>query len=145
VVVLRYVFNLGWIAMQESITYLHAYLFMMGAAYTLKHNGHVRVDIFYRNMRPHKKALVDMIGTVILLMPFCVFIFVNSWDDVIKSWALLEGSEQTGGLDLVYVLKSAMLIMPVLLLLQSIAEFLRQYLIFRDRLIPHPDAPQQEM
>ena len=71
VVVLRYVFDYGSIAMQESVTYLHAFVFMLGAAYTLKHDGHVRVDIFYRKMSARKKAWVDLLGTFLLLYPVC--------------------------------------------------------------------------
>ena len=80
VVVLRYVFDYGSIAMQESVTYLHAFVFMLGAAYTLKHDGHVRVDIFYRKMSARKKAWVDLLGTFLLLYPVCLFILFSSGD-----------------------------------------------------------------
>ena len=75
VVVLRYLFDIGWIAMQESVSYMHAMVFLVGASYTLKHNGHVRVDIFYRKMTPKAQARVDILGSLFLLLPVCVFIF----------------------------------------------------------------------
>ena len=74
VVILRYVFNLGWIAMQESIIYIHAAVFMLGCGYALKHNEHVRVDVFYRHLSPSKQAWVDCLGIVLLLIPTTVFI-----------------------------------------------------------------------
>jgi len=125
VVIFRYVFDMGWIWLQESISYMHAFVFMLGIAYTFKHNAHVRVDIFYQKFTVRKKAWVDLIGCLLLVIPFCGFVFVNSWDNVIDSWIRLEGSEETGGLDLVFILKTAMLLMPVLLLLQSLAIILR--------------------
>ena len=92
VVVLRYAFDTGWIAMQESVTYMHAVLFLAGAAYTLKHQGHVRVDVFYRRFSPRGRAWVDLFGGLLLLLPVCLFIFYMSWDYVVQSWALQEGS-----------------------------------------------------
>ena len=72
VVVLRYGFNLGWIDMQESVVYLHAAVFLLGSAYTLQHDGHVRVDVFYRGFSRKRKALVNLIGTLFLLLPVMV-------------------------------------------------------------------------
>ncbi|MCG8018563.1 MAG: TRAP transporter small permease subunit [Candidatus Thiodiazotropha sp. 'RUGA'] len=121
VVVLRYVFQLGWIWLQESVTFMHAALFLVGAAYTLKHEGHVRVDIIYRKFSERGRAWVDLIGTLTLLLPVCLFIFFISWDYVVKSWALFEGSREVGGLDGVFLLKSLILVMAVLLVLQGIS------------------------
>lgn len=132
VVVLRYVFDIGSIAMQESISYLHAFVFMLGAAYTLKHDGHVRVDIFYRNMSANKKAWVDLLGTLFLLFPVCLFIFFSSWGYVLTSWSLLEESGESGGLAYVYILKTALLIMPVLLMLQGAALAFKNILIIKN-------------
>lgn len=128
IVVFRYVFAMGWIWLQESVSYLHAFVFMLGAAYTFKHDSHVRVDIFYRDYSPRQQALVDLLGNLLLVLPVCAFIFFNSWDTVIISWQRLEGSEETNGLDLVYVLKTCMLLMPVLLSLQGVANILRNAL-----------------
>lgn len=121
VVLLRYLFNTGWIAMQESITFMHALVFMLGAAFTLKHEGHVRVDIFYRTFSPRKRALIDLFGFLFLLLPVTGFIFLISWDYVASSWALMEGSREAGGLPGVFLLKSVLLIMPALLLLQGLS------------------------
>ncbi|MCG7974206.1 MAG: TRAP transporter small permease subunit [Candidatus Thiodiazotropha taylori] len=121
VVVLRYVFQLGWIWLQESVTFMHAALFLVGAAYTLKHEGHVRVDIIYRKFSERGRAWVDLIGTLTLLLPVCLFIFFISWDYVAKSWALFEGSREVGGLEGVFLLKSLILVMAVLLVLQGVS------------------------
>jgi TRAP-type mannitol/chloroaromatic compound transport system permease small subunit len=120
VVVLRYGFNLGSIAMQESVIYLHALNFMLGAAYTLKHDAHVRVDIFYQKMTPRGKAWVDLLGTLVLLLPVCGFIFWSSWDYVTDAWAVREASGEAGGLPFVYLLKSLLLLMPSLLMIQGV-------------------------
>ncbi|MEJ2622494.1 MAG: TRAP transporter small permease subunit [Candidatus Thiodiazotropha sp.] len=125
VVVLRYVFGLGWIWLQESVTFMHAALFLLGAAYTLKHEGHVRVDILYRKFTERGRAWVDLIGTLTLLLPVCLFIFFISWDYVAKSWDLYEGSREVGGLDGVFLLKSLILVMAVLLLLQGLSMAVR--------------------
>ena len=125
VVVLRYAFDLGWIAMQESITYMHAVLFLTGAAYTLRHQGHVRVDIFYRRFSQRTQAWVDLFGTLFLLMPVCLFIFCISWEYVANSWSLFEGSREAGGLDGGFLLKSMILVMAGLLVLQGVAILLR--------------------
>lgn len=136
IVLLRYLFNVGWIAMQESVTYLHAALFMLGAAYTLKHDGHVRVDIVYRRLGPRGQAAVDLGGTLLLLVPFCLFIAWVSWEYVAAAWALKEGSREAGGLPAVYLLKSAIPAMALLLLVQGIALALRSLLV----LTGHPEA-----
>ena len=124
VVVLRR-FGIGWIAMQESVTYMHAVLFLVGAAYTLKHQGHVRVDIFYRRFSQRTQAWVDLFGGLFLLLPVCLFIFYMSWEYVAVSWELLEGSREAGGLDGVYLLKSMILVMAGLLVLEGISSVLR--------------------
>lgn len=142
VVIFRYVFDLGWIWLQESISYLHAFVFMLGAAYTFKQNDHVRVDIFYHKFTVRRKAMVDLAGCALLVLPVCAFIFLNSWDNVFESWSRLEGSEETGGLDLVYLLKTCMLLMPVMLGLQAIAIIFRNTLILRGVMDP-PEEYQQ--
>lgn len=128
IVVLRYAFNLNWIWFQESVTYMHAALFLVGAAYTLKHEGHVRVDIFYRKFSPRGRAWVDLGGTLFLLLPVCLFIFSASWDYVVQSWDLREGSREAGGLDGVYLLKSLILVMAGLLVLQGLAQAIQRLL-----------------
>ena len=136
VVLLRYLFNTGWIAMQESITTMHALVFMLGAAYTLRHDGHVRVDIFYQKFGPKGRAWVDLLGTLLLLMPVTLFIAWVSWDYVAASWELKEGSREAGGLPGVYLLKSAIPLMAALMLLQGISLALRSMLV----LLGHEEA-----
>jgi len=129
VVVLRYAFDLGWIAMQESVTYMHAALFMLAAAYTLQRDGHVRVDIFYHRLSPRGRAWVDLLGTLLLLVPICGYLAWSGWDYVTESWAVHEGSREAGGIPGVYVLKSLILLMPALMLLQGLAWVLRNGLV----------------
>ena len=119
IVVLRYGFNLGWIWLQESLTYLHVTVFTVVAAWTLQQDGHVRVDIFYAEMSDHKRALVDLLGTLLFLVPFCLFILIIAWPYVTNSWKLLETSREAGGLPLVFLLKSLIMVMPALLLGQA--------------------------
>ena len=133
VVVLRYAFDIGSIALQESISYMHAFVFMLGAAYTMKHDGHVRVDIFYRKMSIAKKAWVDLLGTLLLLFPVCLFILISSWDYVLTSWSQLEESGEAGGLAYVYILKTSLLIMPILLMLQGTALSLKSFLLIKSK------------
>jgi TRAP-type mannitol/chloroaromatic compound transport system permease small subunit len=129
IVVLRYVFSIGSIAMQESVIYLHSIVFMLGAAYTLKRNAHVRVDIFYEKMSPRSKAWVDLLGAVLLLVPFCIFIIYISWNYVSLSWSLLESSRDAGGLPAVFLLKTTIPVMAMLVMLQGIAQGLRSILL----------------
>ncbi len=129
IVLLRYVFDIGWVAMQESVTYMHAIVFMLGAAYTLKHNAHVRVDILYQRCSRRTQAWIDCLGTLLLLLPVSIFIIYASWEYVSDSWAIEESSRNSGGLPGVYLLKSSMVIMAVLLMLQSIAMFLQNLLL----------------
>jgi len=124
VVMLRYLFQLGWIAMQESILYLHASLFLLGAAYTLKKDGHVRVDIFYRGFTAKRKALVDLLGSLLLLLPVCSFLLWASWDYVTIAWSIHEGSQEAGGLPYVYLLKTLIPVAVLLLILQGISQAL---------------------
>jgi TRAP-type mannitol/chloroaromatic compound transport system permease small subunit len=125
IVVLRYGFNLGWIAMQESVMYLHAMVFLLGAAHTLRVNEHVRVDIFYRRFSPKKQVKVDIFGGLLLLMPVNIFIFMVSFEYVMRSWRVMEASQEAGGMPAVFLLKTLILIFPLTMLLQGIAEVVR--------------------
>lgn len=140
VVVLRYLFNYGSIAMQESVTYLHALVFMLGAAYTLKHDGHVRVDIFYQRFGRRGQALVDLFGSLFLLLPFCLFIGWVSWEYVADSWSIKESSRDAGGLPWVYWLKSVIPAMAVLLSLQGLSMILKSVLV----LLGQPDDGEHD-
>ena len=121
VVVLRYLFNIGWIAMQESVIYMHAAVFMLGAAYTLKHDGHVRVDMIYRGLDSRKQAWINLIGNLTLLLPVCLFITWVSWEYVANSWAVMETSQEAGGIPAVFLLKTVILLMSILLVIQGIS------------------------
>ena len=125
VVLLRYLFNSGSIAMQESALYLHATLFMLGAAWTLKIDGHVRVDVLYRHFSPHSKAVADLFGTLVFLLPTCGFLLWISLDYVEAAWRVHEGSPEAGGLPFVYLLKTLIPVTALLLIVQGISQLLR--------------------
>ena len=129
VVVLRYGFNIGSIAAQESVTYMHGSLFLLGAAYALKSGAHVRVDIFYRGFSARTKAWVNSAGGIVFLLPLCVFILMSSWDYAGESWSMFETSAEPGGIPAVFLLKSLVPLMAITLALQGIAEILRNALI----------------
>ncbi len=129
VVISRYLLGVGSIAIQESVSYVHAIIFMLGLAFTLQRGGHVRVDIFYREFSPRRKATVDLIGAAIFLLPLCGLILVGSWDYVMASWAIKETSSETGGIAAVYLLKTLMIIMPITLGLQGIAQIINSILV----------------
>lgn len=129
VVLSRYFLGIGSIALQESVTYIHAAIFMLGLAFTLQRGGHVRVDILYRNYSRRRKALVDLVGGVMLLLPVCILIFVSSWDYVVASWSIWEASSENDGIAAIYLLKTLMVIMPVMLGLQGVAEILNSILV----------------
>lgn len=128
VVIMRYAFSTGSIALQESMIYLHSTIFMLGMAWTLRQGGHVRVDVFYRSASPKTRAWIDIGGFLLLLLPLCLVIFWMSWDYVSSSWAIREKSSEGTGLPYVYLLKTLLLVMPITLLLQGIAETLRNLL-----------------
>ena len=125
VVVLRYAFDMGSIAMQESVTYMHATLFMIGAAYTLRLDGHVRVDIFYQGFSRRGRAWVDLMGTLVLLIPVCLFILTASWHYVTESWSIREASREAGGIPGVFLLKTLLVAMPLMMLAQGLVWVLR--------------------
>lgn len=123
VVVMRYVFDAGFIWLQESVIWMHAFVFMVGAAYTLQQEEHVRVDIFYRNMSRKRRAWVDLIGVIVFLLPLCVFLGWKAGDYVTVSWKLQEASRESGGLPypLIPLLKSILVVMPLMVGLQGLA------------------------
>ncbi len=125
VVVLRYILKIPSIELQESALWIHSIIFMVGAAYTLTRDEHVRVDIIYRKKNWHYQAWVDVIGTLFLLFPVCFYLFFFSLDTVIASWRANESSGEVGGLPALYLLKSLMLVMPVMLAMQGVATLLK--------------------
>lgn len=125
IVVLRYGFGIGSIALQESVLYIHAMVFMLGAAYTFKDDEHVRVDVFYRGFSPRNKAWVNIIGGLLFLMPFCAYTAYMSIDYVAASWRVLETSQEPGGLPFIYLLKTLIPLMMVMLIIQGVADILK--------------------
>jgi len=122
VVVMRYVFGIGSVIAQEAIVYMHATVFLAGAAYTLLHKGHVRCDIFYSDATPRTRAIIDLIGVFLFLLPMCIMIFWVSWPYVANAWAVLEGSpEGRLGIPGVFLLKTVILVFAALLGLQAIS------------------------
>ena len=125
VVVLRYLFNLGWVWMQESVIYLHGALFMLTAGYGLLHGSHVRVDLLYQKFSPRQQGLVDFLGALFLLTPFCGLILWQGWEFVGQSWSVFEGSAESGGIPATYLFKSLVLALPTLLLIQGLSQMIR--------------------
>lgn len=125
VVFMRYVLGLPSVMLQESVQYLHAALFMLGIAYTWQKGAHVRVDVLSKRWSAKRRNTIEQVGIVFLVLPLCVFLLIMSWRYVGNSWAILERSDETGGLPFVYLLKTLLLVMPVLILLQACAELIK--------------------
>ena len=128
VVVLRYLFGISFIWMQETYVWMHAYIFMLGAGYTYLNDDHVRIDIIYRSSSKLYKALVDSIGIIFLLLPFLYLIWNFSFPFVYKSWQMNEISREAGGLSMLYLLKLAILLFVVLLSIQAIAKIINNFI-----------------
>jgi TRAP-type mannitol/chloroaromatic compound transport system permease small subunit len=133
IVVLRYAFGSGVIWLQESLTWMHAVVFMLGVAATLERDEHVRVDIFYRRISERGRALVDAAGVVLFVLPLCAWIVWESWDYVQVSFSMREVSVNSGGLPYPFVplSKSLLILMPVLLALQAVSMLLASLLKMR--------------
>lgn len=141
VVLLRYGFGIGSIALQESVIYMHATVFLLCAGYTLKNNAQVRVDICYQRFARSQRAWVDALGSVVLLIPFCVFLLFVSGHFVSSSWRILEVSSEPGGIPAVFLLKSLIPIAAITLAVQGLAEALRNLLVL---LIPTDTAVEAQ-
>lgn len=127
VVVMRYGFDKGWLWLQESITWMHAAVFMLGAGWALRTGDHVRVDIFYRKLPSRGQALVDLAGTLLLLVPLCAFLVWDSRSYVLQSWQIREASREAGGMQGLFLLKSLIPLGMGLVLLQGLSEALRAW------------------
>lgn len=125
VVVLRYVFAIGFVPAREAIWYMNGIVFMLGAGYTLLHDGHVRVDVFYREASPRTRAMVDLAGAILFLVPLCIATVWLSWPYVTSSWRVLEGSTEYSGLPLIFLLKTVIWVFALLLGLQGVAMAIR--------------------
>ncbi|MDZ7925551.1 MAG: TRAP transporter small permease subunit [Marinagarivorans sp.] len=145
IVVARAAFNAGSVGSQELVTYLHAIVIMGASAYTLANNEHVRVDIFYRRLNPQQQAWVDLVGSLLLLLPFALVTALISWNFVMNAWALRETSADSGGLPFVYLLKSLLLVNGVLLALQALADAMRHLVTIAQGDVNHQkDAKPKE-
>ena len=131
IVLLRYVFGISYIFLNEGVLYLHATLFMIGGGYTLLVDKHVRVDIFYAQRSPKGKALIDIGGHLAFLLPSMLVLIIYSWPTVRASWQILEGSISVGGIPASYLLKSLIPAFCVLIIIQCLANLLRDLLTLR--------------
>lgn len=125
VAVLRYGFSLGWVWMQELADWLHAVVFMLAVGYTLLHDGHARVDVFYRPAKIRTKAIINLIGNLLLVLPSFGVLTYYSIPYVVRSWERLEISKDAGGMPGLFLLKSTLLLFCILLILQSISMAIR--------------------
>jgi TRAP-type mannitol/chloroaromatic compound transport system permease small subunit len=138
VVVMRYVLGMGSIRLQESVLYAHAALFMLAAAWTLQVDGHVRVDIFYAQAKPRTRALVDLMGALVFLIPVAIVLAALSTPYVARSWVILERSRETSGLPFVYLLKTLIPLFALLIGLQGAAQAIRAALVLSGPRQPPP-------
>lgn len=145
VLVLRYAFGVGSVALQDAVLYVHAVLVLLGLSVTLMADAHVRVDVFSSQWPARRRALVDLLGTLLLLLPMLLAIMWFGWDYVARSWAIAEGSGDAGGLGGVWLLKGMMLVADALLLLAAAAFAQRAWHGWRGQLpLPSPE-PQHEL
>ena len=133
VVLLRYVFGISFIFLNEGVLYMHAALFMLGAGYTLLIDAHVRVDIFQSRLKPRGKAAIDLVGALIFLLPSMLLLAWVTWPSVRNSWAVLEGPISVGGIPASFLLKSLIPAFCLLLIVQGLACLLRDLAKLRDR------------
>lgn len=131
IVIINYLYSEGSIAVQESLTYMHSLLFLGAAGYTLLHNGHVRVDIFYSKMAERKKAYVNLIGSLFILFPVLIMIGVYAWPYVGQSWDIMEGSTESSGLQFVYLLKTMILLFVASTFIQGVSISIHSLLTIR--------------
>jgi TRAP-type mannitol/chloroaromatic compound transport system permease small subunit len=129
VVILRYVFAVGFPWMQELYVWFHAITFMGGAGFVLLHSGHVNVDILYGKLCNQRKAWVDIFGTIVFLLPWMIVLMMTSFDFIIASWKISEPSSQTNGMPALYLLKSLIAFFCVVTLLQGLSTIAKRTLI----------------
>lgn len=130
-VVARYLFAVGSIAVQEAVLWLHSILFLLGMAYALKHDQHVRVDVFAQRWPARTRAAVELAGLLLFVLPFCAFVAWISLDYVQASWAIREASREPGGLPALYALKALIPLAAVVLALQALANAARAFASMR--------------
>ena len=128
----RYIFGFGSIWLSETVIYAHAALFLFAAAWTLKAGGHVRVDVFYAYASPRTRAWIDVAGALLFLLPFALVLLWLSLPFAARSWAILERSQETSGLPLVFALKSFIPLFAALMVLQGISQAIRAWTVLHD-------------
>ena len=121
IVMARYIFGIGFLKLQELLIYLHGLSFTLAAGYTLLNDEHVRVDLIYRASSDMYKSMVNILGSLFFLIPFCLITYSTSLPYVKRSWKIFEGSPETSGLNAVFLLKTALIIFPLLLLIQAVS------------------------
>ena len=119
-VILRYIFSIGFTWLQDLYIWTHACFILFGIAYTLNKDGHVRIDILYRNFNEIKKSKVNFIGSIIFGLPFCFFLITKGYDYFLRSFLISEDSKETGGLQNIYILKFFIFFMGILLSIELI-------------------------
>ena len=119
-IVLRYLFNINYIFLQELVMYMHAFIFLFGISLCLKEDVHVRIDIFSSKLDIRYRNLIDQIGLVIFILPFCLFVVYESTSMITRSWVMLEGSSEPGGLPIVFILKSSIYLFSFLIFIQAV-------------------------
>ena len=124
-ILLRYIFNINFIFMQELVMYLHAFIFLFGISICLKENSHVRIDVFSNKLDAKVKKYIEILGTVFFIIPFCLFVLYESTPIIIRSWEMLESSGEPGGLPFIYLLKSAIYVFASLLLIQALGRLVK--------------------
>lgn len=124
-ILLRYIFNINFIFMQELVMYLHAFIFLFGISICLKENSHVRIDVFSNKLDAKVKKYIDILGIVFFIIPFCLFVLYESTPIIIRSWEMLESSGEPGGLPFIYILKSAIYVFASLLLIQALGRLVK--------------------
>ena len=122
-IVLRYLFNINYIFLQELVMYMHAFIFLFGISICLKEDTHVRIDIFSSKLSVGYRKLVDQIGLIIFIIPFCLFVVYESTSMITRSWVMLEGSSEPGGLPFVFILKSSIYLFSFLIFIQAVNKF----------------------
>ena len=130
-IVLSTFFRLGWVWMRETVTYMHGALFMAAAGYTLLRDEHVRIDVFYAKLSPRGRAWVNILGFTLLLTPVCVLILWTSFPYVYESWRVLESSDEASGIPALFLLKTFLLVFPLLMILQGLALAMRGVLVLQ--------------
>lgn len=132
---MRYLFQSGSIGIQEMEWHIFSIIFLIGAAYTLKHDEHVRLDIIYRSnfLNERHRAWIDAFGALFILLPFCILIVISAWPFVSQAYIYNEASPDPGGLPARWIIKSMIPFGFALLLLQGIAEGIKKVLIALDK------------